>query len=68
MDIRCIGCGFRPDDIREFVEAARDTGLTPTQYVQEEEGTYNHLNGHFVCTACYITMGAPSTPYGWKAP
>jgi hypothetical protein len=65
---RCIGCFRHPAQIPEYVDAAEDTGLSPDQYVREEEGTFNQINGHFTCTSCYIAMGEPSTPYGWVAP
>jgi hypothetical protein len=42
--------------------------MTPEQYVRSEEGTFNLKNGHFACTACYINIGMPSSPRGWKAP
>jgi len=32
------------------------------------EGTLNQTNGHYVCTACYIKMGQPTSREGWKAP
>jgi len=38
------------------------------RYVQQEEGTLNFQNGHFLCTACYILAGMPSSPTGWVAP
>lgn len=36
--------------------------------IRSEEGTYNHENGHFLCTVCYIRAGQPSSPYGWTCP
>jgi len=42
--------------------------MTPEQYVLEEEGTLNPVNGHFLCTPCYIAAGMPSSPTGWVAP
>lgn len=38
------------------------------EYLRYEEGTYNHENGHFLCTPCYIEAGMPSSPRGWRAP
>lgn len=38
------------------------------EYVMTEEGTYNPLNGHFTCTKCYIKIGMPSGPGGWRCP
>jgi hypothetical protein len=68
MDIRCIGCEKTPDQIDEYTEMAALEEMTPEQYVKVEEGTYNPENGHFACTSCYIRMGMPSSPRGWKAP
>jgi hypothetical protein len=51
-------------------EAARGPATPQMReaYVIEEEGTYNHLNGHFTCDDCYITLRMPSRPGGWKCP
>lgn len=65
----CIKCGKTPSEIEEYVEAAKDEGMTPDEYVRTEEGTFNPVNGHFACTDCYIDMGMPSAPgRGWVAP
>ncbi len=66
----CIGCNKHPDQIEEYIEAAKDEDMTPDEYVRQEEGTYNRENGHFACTSCYITMGMPAKPYPetWVAP
>lgn len=64
----CIGCGLTPDELDCYTELADDAGLTPTEYVMQEEGTYNKENGHFTCDPCYIGMGMPTSPRGWKAP
>ena len=37
-------------------------------YVRNNEGTYNPENGHFLCTECYVAIGMPSSPSGWKCP
>lgn len=74
MRAYCIGCKKWAEDIEEYVhEAAHDvqegeTPLTPSQWVAENEGTYNQDNGHFLCTPCYIEAGMPSSPWGWTAP
>jgi hypothetical protein len=68
MPTVCIGCRKRPSDIEEYVKAADEFGMTPDIYVKVEEGTFNPENGHFACTDCYIAMGMPSSPTGWKAP
>lgn len=64
----CIGCNKTPDQIEEYVEAAADEDMTPSEYVRKEEGTYNRANGHFACTDCYVALGCPSSPKGWVAP
>jgi hypothetical protein len=68
MIYRCIGCGKSPDEIEEYVDQANAQDVTPDEFVELEEGTLNHANGHFACTECYISMGMPSSPRGWKAP
>jgi len=68
MLVVCIGCHKRPEQIKEYFKAAQEYECTPTQFVQREEGTYNPENGHFACTECYIEMGQPNSPIGWKAP
>jgi hypothetical protein len=37
-------------------------------YVRREEGTFNPANGHFLCDACYIAAGQPSSRNGWTCP
>ena len=67
---RCIGCGATPEELLEYVDAARHYGrkITPSDYVRREEGTFNAENGHFACTPCYIKMGEPHSHMGWIAP
>lgn len=66
----CVGCKKCPHEIDEYVEAAAEEDMTPTEYVRKEEGTFNPENGHFLCTDCYIKAGQPSKPYPdtWRAP
>ena len=64
----CIGCRKHPSEIEEYIIAAREAEYPIEEYVRSEEGTYNRANGHFACTDCYVAMGAPSAPQGWKAP
>lgn len=63
----CIGCGRQPSEIEEYIDNP-DDDQDPNAYVRREEGTYNPVNGHFACTLCYVSMGMPSSPYGWRAP
>jgi hypothetical protein len=64
----CIGCNKQPHEIDEYIEMAEAEGCTPEQFVRSEEGTFNPASGHFACTICYIEMGMPASPEGWKAP
>ena len=68
MKLICTGCNKTPGEIEEYIDAAKDSKMTPDEYVLEEEGTLNKENGHFLCTLCYIEAGMPETPLGWKAP
>jgi hypothetical protein len=64
----CVGCGKTPDELEEYIDAGRENGISPTDFVRSEEGTYNRRNGHFLCTQCYSDAGMPSSPEGWVAP
>lgn len=66
----CTGCNKPATEIDEYIEYASDNGISVQQYVEEEEGTYNQENGHFLCTDCYIEAGMPALPYParWIAP
>lgn len=64
-------CNRAPSQIDECVDHAADIGLTPDDWVRQNEGTYNPHNGHFACTECYIKIGMPANPYpqnNWVAP
>lgn len=54
VNLMCIGCKKKPEEIQEYVEAAKAEGVTPQQYVLSEEGTFNKRNGHFLCTDDFI--------------
>lgn len=68
----CIGCAKFPEELEEYTEMVDPEDFpfaqTADQYVIENEGTYNQINGHFLCTICYIKNGQPSSPSGWKCP
>jgi hypothetical protein len=72
MEIKpfCTGCNKFADEIEEYIDAAREEEMTPDDYCREEEGTYNPINGHFLCTDCYIAAGMPSVhaPGQWVCP
>lgn len=64
----CIGCKKEPKDLMEYAPEFTGTQMSPDDYVWAEEGTLNLNNGHFLCTACYIKAGQPSSKHGWRAP
>lgn len=75
----CFRCGKKPSEIEEYrdlaaveypVEHDDDIGiLVDSRYfIESEEGTYNPDTNTFCCTFCYIAIGCPSTPNGWRAP
>ena len=64
----CVRCGMHPGQLQEYISAAGEYSMTPDAYVMENEGTFNPINGHFLCTPCYVAEGCPSTRDGWKAP
>lgn len=66
--LQCVGCLRTPDEIPAIVSYAEDEGLSPDEWVWQEEGTLNSSNGHFTCDGCYIKFGMPSAPGGWVAP
>lgn len=65
---QCQGCMKKPNELVEYVEAAKKERISPDAYCKREEGTYNPENGHFLCTPCYVKAGMPCTPRGWKCP
>lgn len=67
MTLICVGCRKRPEELEEYVEAARDEETTPDAFVRQNEGTLN-ARGEFLCTPCYIAAGSPSSPTGWTVP
>lgn len=64
----CVGCKCTPDQIEEYRELAAEERMSPNDYCRREEGTFNHENGHFLCTVCYVRAGMPTAPGGWRAP
>jgi len=65
----CSGCGKKPNQLQEYIDAGLQNRCTPDYYVVTDEGTYNRENGHFLCTECYLKAGCPTKPGGqWKAP
>lgn len=65
----CTGCDRDAGDIPDLVEMAKINDYpSAAAFVRGEEGTYNPINGHFLCDTCYIRAGVPSSPNGWRAP
>lgn len=58
--IICKSCGLMPNEIQEYVFAAKEYGMSPDEYVLSEEGTYNKRSKKFYCTSCYIKAGMPA--------
>lgn len=69
LTLVCVGCDRGPEEIPEYHDLAKiEKYPTATAACYSEEGTLNYTNGHFACTSCYINMGMPTAPGGWKAP
>lgn len=69
----CTGCNKTPEELEDFEDWAEQGYVSPDHFCKEEEGTYNHANGHFLCMTCYIEQGMPANHYrgpgsGWVAP
>lgn len=58
-EIHCKCCGKPPEEINEYITSAQEEGITPSIYVQRNEGTYNPQTKLFYCTECYIKIGMP---------
>jgi len=69
IEPRCQGCNMRPFELICYISMthSRDPEVND-RYVRSEEGTYNPVNGHFLCDACYIKAGMPTAPGGWRCP
>lgn len=55
----CKECGKTPSEIQEYIDSAEEEGITPDEFVAQEEGTYNEITGAFWCTKCYVKLGMP---------
>jgi hypothetical protein len=62
----CPYCGRKASEIPDVVFAAEQEEINPGAFARED-GTYNRETNHFACNECYVKMGAPSSPSGWKA-
>lgn len=56
--LMCVGCEQAPENISEICYYAREEGMTPEEFVLDQEGTLNTANGHFYCTGCLLRWEA----------
>lgn len=66
LELHCGLCCRVPATIPGIPDYAANEGLTPDEYVWREEGTLNRDTGQFACDGCYIKLGMPSGPNGWR--
>lgn len=59
-------CRRSAADIPDVVIGAADEEMSPEDFARED-GTYDPDTGLFACMGCYIQLGMPSSPTGWKA-
>ncbi len=66
----CFLCGRPASAFPEYDDLIDPRWDKPTRAtaVENEEGTYNPETNRFACDECYIRIGTPSRPGGWKAP
>ena len=57
--MKCKACGKAPNELSEYVSAAKVANITPEEYIRKEEGTYNRKTDLFFCTPCYVKVGMP---------
>lgn len=62
----CFRCGKPASSFPEYVNG--DIAGDAVHYVLAEEGTWNPATNRFACDACYIAIGMPAGPDGWRAP
>lgn len=59
-------CNRKAEDIESVVAEASYQDESPNDYAMQD-GTYNPETNEFCCDECYIKLGMPSGPSGWKA-
>lgn len=64
-DLICAYCNRAPSAIPDIV-ARLEPGETPDQFAMSD-GTYNPETKRFCCDECYVALGSPSGPSGWRA-
>lgn len=62
----CFRCGKPASSFSEY--DYQFAGGDRADYVRNQEGTYNPETNRFACDACYIAIGMPAGPGGWRAP
>lgn len=65
--LRCARCRKVPLELKADYAAYLSPGQTPEDFVWAEEGTLDRETGLFLCDSCYVKVGMPSSPTGWKA-
>jgi hypothetical protein len=61
----CKGCQRTPSHIDEYQEMADALKLTPDEYVEQYEETFDLRTRQFFCTPCWERAGMPiRTPEG----
>ena len=63
----CFRCGVSAEESPEY-DVYREAGISRSDVVRQEEGTYNPDTNTFACDRCYAAIGWPTHPRGWKAP
>jgi hypothetical protein len=70
----CCRCRKTPWELDEYRSAAAEnlvsldalTEEVVNDYVRDNEGTLDPRTGWFACTDCYIKLGQPTGPTGWR--
>lgn len=52
----CPACQRQAHEIPDVKMFAKENGLTPEEFVRQEEGTYNPSSEHFLCDRCFIVV------------
>lgn len=59
-------CKREASAIPSLVAQANEWGETPSDLAMQD-GTYNPETNEFCCDDCYVDLGGPSSPTGWRA-
>lgn len=62
----CFRCGKPASSFSAYDD--EDGIYTRVEMVHIEEGTWNPATNRFACDGCYIAIGMPAGPNGWRAP